>query len=112
MIFSGFGRYLKGHHVENRIKEVKNTLRWDKTSCHKFDANQARFKMGLLAYNLLHLVRELYMECEEVKRSIEWIICRMVKVGSRVSYHSRYWWGHVASAFPLRHHYQAVFGHG
>jgi hypothetical protein len=35
--------------VENRIKEGKNTLRWDKTSCHKFDANQARFKMGLLA---------------------------------------------------------------
>jgi hypothetical protein len=49
---------------------------------------------------------------EEVKRSIEWIIRRMVKVASRVSYHSRYWWVHVASAFPLRHHYQAVFGLG
>jgi hypothetical protein len=33
--------------VENRIKEGKNTLRWDKTSCHKFEANQARLKMGL-----------------------------------------------------------------
>jgi hypothetical protein len=98
--------------VENRIKEGKNTLRWDKTSCHKFEANQARLKMGLLAYNLLHLLREFYMEGEEVKRSIEWIIRRMVKVASRVSYHSRYWWVHVASAFPLRHHYQAVFGLG
>ena len=98
--------------VENRIKEGKNTLRWDKTSCHKFDANQARLKMGLLAYNLLHLIREFYMVGEEVKRSIEWIIRRMVKVASRVSYHSRYWRVHVASAFPLRHHYQAVFGLG
>ncbi|MBW1707614.1 MAG: IS1380 family transposase [Deltaproteobacteria bacterium] len=98
--------------VENRIKEGKNTLRWDKTSCHKFDANQARLKMGLLAYNLLHLLREFYMEGEEVKRSVEWLIRRVVKVAARVSYHSRYWWVHVASAFPLRHHYQAVLGHG
>ena len=80
--------------------------------CHKFDANRARFKMGLLAYNLLQLVREFYMVGEEVNRSIEWIIRRMVKVASRVSCHSRYWWVHVVSAFPLRHHYQAVFGLG
>jgi Transposase DDE domain group 1 len=44
--------------VENRIKEGKNTLRWDKTSCHRFAANRARLLMGVLAYNLLHLMRE------------------------------------------------------
>jgi len=101
--------------VENRIKEGKNTLRWDKTSCHKFDANQARFKMGMLALNLLHMLREFYIfyiEGEDIKRSIEWIIRRVVKVESRISHHSRYWWVHVASAFPLRHHYQAVLGYG
>ena len=69
--------------VENRIKEGKNTLRWDKTSCHKFDANQARLKMGLLAYYLLHLRREFYLVGEEVQRSVEWIIRRVVKVASR-----------------------------
>ena len=98
--------------VENRIKEGKNTLRWGKTSCHKFEANQARLKMGLLAYNLLQILREFYMKDEEVKRSIEWLIRRMVKVASRISYHGRYWWVHVASAFPLSHHYRAVLGHG
>jgi hypothetical protein len=66
--------------VENRIKEAKNTLRWDKTSCHKFEANQARLKMGLLAYNLLQILREFYMKDEVVKRSIEWLIRRLVKV--------------------------------
>jgi len=35
--------------IENRIKEGKNTLRWDKTSCHRFESNAARLKMGLLA---------------------------------------------------------------
>jgi hypothetical protein len=38
--------------VENRIKEGKNTLRWDKISYQRFEANQARLKMGVLAYNL------------------------------------------------------------
>ncbi len=37
--------------MENRIKEGKNTLRWEKTSCQSFEANQARLKMGVLAYN-------------------------------------------------------------
>jgi hypothetical protein len=58
--------------VENRIKEGKNTLRWDKTICHRFAANEARLKMGFLAYNLLHLTRRFYMRSEEARRSIEW----------------------------------------
>jgi hypothetical protein len=98
--------------VENRIKEGKNTLRWDKTSCHRFDANHARLKMGVLAYNLLHMIRFLYLRCEEVRRSVEWIIRRLIKVGAKVSYHSRRWHVHVTSAFPLAHHYRAVLGHG
>jgi hypothetical protein len=47
--------------VENRIKEGKNTLRWDKTSCQRFEANQARLKMGVLAYNHLHMIRQFYV---------------------------------------------------
>jgi hypothetical protein len=55
--------------VEKRIKEGKNTLRWDKTSCQRFEANQARLKMGFLAYNLLHMIRQFYVWGEEVRRS-------------------------------------------
>ncbi|MDA0999020.1 MAG: IS1380 family transposase [bacterium] len=98
--------------VENRIKEGKNTLRWDKTSCHRFGANQARLKMGALAYNLLHMLRRFYVKGEGVRRSIEWLIKRLIKIGARVSYHSRKWHVHVASAFPLARHYRAVFGYG
>jgi hypothetical protein len=98
--------------VENRIKEGKNTLRWDKTSCQRFEANQARLTMGLLAYNLLHMIRQFYVWGEEVKRSIDWLIKRLVKVGARVSYHARRWYVHVASAFPLAHHYRAVLAWG
>jgi hypothetical protein len=38
---------------------------------------------------------------EEVKRSMEWLIKRLIKVGAKVAYHGRKWQVHVASAFPL-----------
>jgi Transposase DDE domain group 1 len=98
--------------IENRIKEGKKTLRWDKTSCQRFEANQARLKMGVLAYNLLHMIRQFYVWGEEVRRSMDWLIKRLIKVGARVSYHARRWYVHIASAFPLAHHYQAVLGWG
>jgi len=96
--------------VENRIKEDKNILRWDKTSCHRFAANQARLKMGVLAYKPLHLMRKFYSKGEEVKRSMEWLIRRVIKAAARVAYHGRRWRVHVASAFPLAHHHRAVLG--
>ena len=89
--------------VESRIKEGKNTLRWDKTSCHRSWANEARLKMGFLAYNLLHLIRRFYLLGEDTRRSIEWVVTRLVKAGVRIVYHARYRYVHVASAFPLKH---------
>jgi len=47
--------------VENRVKEGKNTLRWDKTTCHRFVANQSRLKLAR----------------------------RVLKTASRISYHPR-----------------------
>jgi len=79
--------------VGNRIKEGKNTLRWDKTTCHHFAAQQDRLPIGELAFNLL-----------------EWLIRHLIKVRAKASYHGRRWYVHVASAFPLASHYRAVFG--
>ena len=66
--------------------------------------------MGVLAYNLRHMLRQFYLMGEEVKRSMEWLIKRLIKVGAKVAYHGRKWRVHVASAFPLLRYYQAVFG--
>ncbi len=98
--------------IENRIKEGKNTLRWDKTSCHRFEANHARLKMGVLADNLLHMIRILYLYGEEVRRLMEWLIHRLIKVGAKIGYHDRRWNVHITSVFPLAHHYRAVLGYG
>jgi hypothetical protein len=50
---------LKAHFSarKDRIKDSKDTLRRDKSSCHCLRVNEARLKMGFLAYNLLHLIR-------------------------------------------------------
>jgi hypothetical protein len=95
--------------IENRIKEGKNTLRWDKMSCHRFAANQARLLVGCLAYNLLHMIRDAAFWGESVKLSIDSIIRRLVKVGARVVYHARKWYVHVVSAFPLARYYRIIF---
>jgi hypothetical protein len=47
-----------------------------------------------------------------VKRSIEWLIKRLIKVGAKVAHHGRMWHVHVAAAFPLAGHYRAAFGSG
>jgi hypothetical protein len=66
--------------------------------------------MGVLAYNLLHMLRQFYLVGEEIKRSIEWLIKLLVKVGAKVAYDGRRWQVHVGSAFPLARYYRAVFG--
>jgi hypothetical protein len=54
--------------------------------------------------------KELKGLIEDARRSIEWIITRLVKAGARIVYHARRLHVHVASAFPLGHHYRVVIG--
>ncbi len=42
-------------------------------------------------YNLLHMLRRFYVKGEEIRRSIEWLIRRLIKVGARISYHAKKW---------------------
>ena len=56
--------------------------------------------MGAVACNLLHMIRESNLQGEDVKRSIEWFIRRIIKAASRVSYRDCRWWVHVTSTFP------------
>jgi hypothetical protein len=41
-----------------------------------------------------------------------WPIDRLIKMGARVSYQARRWYVHIASAFPLAHHYRVVLTWG
>jgi hypothetical protein len=80
------GRCLSSERFWGRMDLHENP---DKTSCQGFYANQTRLKMGVVAYNLLHMIRQFYVCGEEVKRSMDCLIKRLIKVGARVSYCAR-----------------------
>ena len=56
------------------------------------------------------MLRQFYLRVEDVKRSMEWLIKRLIKVGAKVAYHGRRWYVHVASVLFLNHCSHAVFG--
>ena len=56
------------------------------------------------------LSRQFYLSGEEVQRSMEWLIKRLIKVGAKVANHGRKWQVHVASAFPSARHYPPCSG--
>lgn len=47
--------------VEKRIKKGVNKLRLGNTSCHRLAAKEARLPIGILAHNLLPLLRQFYL---------------------------------------------------
>jgi hypothetical protein len=55
--------------------------------------------MGLLAYNLLHLLRKFYICDEGIRRFVEWLFRRLIKVSAKFSYHAGRWQVQVSPAF-------------
>jgi hypothetical protein len=66
-------------------------------------------QLGDVGLQPVRMLRQFYLMGEEVKRSMEWLMKRLIKVGAKVAYHGRRWYVHAASAFPLARHYRAVF---
>lgn len=84
---------------ENWIKELKNYLRSDRTSCQDFDANQFRLLMHTFAYALLWKLKEAAgME----HATVETVRLRLLKVGVQVREGSRRIRLSLASEHPAR----------
>jgi hypothetical protein len=86
--------------VENRIKELKNDLHADRTSCHRFLANQFRLLLHAAAYLLLTLLRRVLAGTELASAQACTLQLRLVKVGVRVEQTARRVWLHLASGYP------------
>ena len=71
--------------AENDIKEHKTYLKSDRTSCHRFEANQFRLFLHSAAYVLLDtLRREVLGGTEWARASIQTIQLRLLKLAARV----------------------------
>jgi len=71
--------------MENEIKDPKRYLKSDRTSCHRFEANQFRVLLHSAAYVLLDtLRREVLQGTPWARATMETLQLRLLKLGARV----------------------------
>ena len=89
--------------AENRIKELKTDLKMDRTSCHRFVANQFRVLLHAAAFILhSHIRRNLKGTSLENAQACT-LQRHLLKLGVRVRETARRVWLHFASSCPLQH---------
>ena len=99
-------RYIARGDMENRIKEQQLGLFADRTSCHKFLANQFRLLLASAAYILIeHLRRTTLQETELSAAQVQTIRLKLFKVAARIRTSLRRIVFHLSSAYP----YQQLF---
>jgi hypothetical protein len=99
------GIYVGRGDAENRIKELKNHLKADRTSCHAFEANQFRLLLHTFAFVLLWHLRQRLEGTELAQASFETLRLKLLKIGARVRESCRRIVVSIASSYP----YQALF---
>jgi hypothetical protein len=96
--------------MELYIKEHKNHLFSDRTSCTSFEANQFRLFLHSMAYVLMHTFRELHLRGTEfAKAQFNTIRLKLIKIGARVRQLSTKVKIHLPSSFPLKEEVQKIW---
>jgi hypothetical protein len=98
--------YCERGEMENRIKEQQLGLFSDRTSCHRWWANQFRLLLSALAYVLVEAIRRLGLKGTELARAqVQTIRLKLFKIGAAVVRNTRRIRFHLSSAYP----YQDLF---
>jgi hypothetical protein len=90
-------RYCPRAKCENWIKELKNYLHCDRTSCQEFEANQLRLLLHTFAYVLLWEIRR---KAEMRHATVETVRLQLIKIGVLVKETTRKVLLHFASEHP------------
>jgi hypothetical protein len=95
------GRYTARGDMENRIKEQQLDLFADRTSCHRFAANQFRLLLAAAAYVLMsHLRRTALRGTKLTRAQVGTIRLKLLKVAARVVTSVRRVVFHLSSSYP------------
>jgi len=70
---------------ENRIKELKNDLEMDRTSCTKFIPNQVRVLLTAVAYILYQELRAALQGTELERGMVATLRLRLLKIGATIT---------------------------
>jgi len=93
---------------ENWIKDLKNYLKCDRTSCQEFNANQFRLLLHSFAYILLLEVKK---QAELKAATIETVQLQLIKIGVLVKETARRVWLHLASHCPMQKQFELAWQH-
>jgi hypothetical protein len=89
--------------MELMIKEHKNHLLSDRTSCTSFSANQFRLFLHSAAYVLLHTFRTLHLKGTQwASAQFDTIRLKIIKIGARIRQLSRKIRIHLPTSFPWK----------
>lgn len=95
---------------ELNIKDHKLYLKSDRTSCHRFAANQFRLFLHSAAYVLLHALKtNVLKHTHWARASVATLQLRLLKIGARVKEMKTKIKIEVASAYPLKQTLQRSF---
>ena len=93
--------YCQRGEAENRIKEQQLMLFADRTSCHKFVANQFRVLLAAAAYVLVsHLRRVGLAGTDHATATVQTIRLKLFKVGAWVQRSVRRWAVRMSCGYP------------
>ena len=95
------GMYCPRGNMENRIKEQQLDLYADRTSCHKWWANQFRLLLSSLAYILLEHIRRIALKNTRLAHATSATIRnKLIRIGAVVLKNTRRIRLHLSSACP------------
>ena len=102
--------YCQRGEMENRIKEQQLDLFADRTSCHRFLANQFRLLLSSAAYVLVQAVRRTALAGTDLARAqVGTIRLKLFKVAARVVVTVRRVVFHLASSYPYHEVFRAAY---
>jgi Transposase DDE domain group 1 len=102
--------YCQRGEMENRIKEQQLGLFADRTSCHRFLANQFRLLLSSAAYVLIQALRRGALRETDLERAqVGTIRLKLLKLAARVVVSARRIVFHLASSYPYAERFRAVF---
>jgi hypothetical protein len=90
----------RGESCENSIKDLKNVLKADRLSCHRFWPNQFRLLLHSFAYVLMFALRIAARGTELENAQMDTLRLRLLKIGVRVESTARRIWFHLSSSHP------------
>jgi len=89
-------------------KEGKNAVKWTKLSCRTFKDNQARLQLFALAYNVANFLRQLAVPKKVSNWSLTTLREKLIKIGAKVTRHSKYVMFQLAEVAVPRHLFAAI----